>query len=184
VALSSAFGRFFGRLGGRSGTGLRLTLFDSDDSDEIRKGLERLLRTIRGRVADDVFQRTGAICYAIVQTLPNDGRASDPTDPTVNLIRQTTLNYLPQALEAYLSIPRVYAERRPVVSGKTSHDVLMDQLNLMDAKMREAADALARNDTERLLSQARFLQERFAGSTLEPVAVTTTGGAQDGPRIL
>ena len=46
----------------------------------------------------------------------------------------------------------------------------MDQLNLMDTKMREAAEDLAANDTERLLTNARFLQERFATSTLEPSA--------------
>src|SRR4051794_26979080 len=100
-----------GFLAARPETGLRLTLFDSDDSDEIRKGLERLLFTIRNRVADDVYQRVGGICYSIVQTLPTDGHANDPTDPNVNLIRQTALNYLPQALDAYLTIPRIYAER-------------------------------------------------------------------------
>jgi hypothetical protein len=170
-------------------SGLRLTFFESDDSDQIRKGLERLLYTIRNRVADDVYQRVGGICYSIVQTLPTNGRANDPTDPNVNLIRQTALNYLPQALDAYLSIPRIYAERRPVAGGKTPHDILMDQLNLMDTKMREAAEDIARNDTERLLTNARFLQERFATSALEPSAVavgaaTTSGHAQDGPHIL
>jgi hypothetical protein len=170
-----------GYLAARPETGLRLTLFDTDDSGEIRKGLERLLQTIRGRVADDVYQRVGGICYSIVQTLPNDGRASDPTDPNVNLIRQTALNYLPQALDAYLSIPRIYAERRPVVGGRTPHDILMDQLSLMDTKMDEAAEDVARNDTQRLLTNARFLQERFAASSLEPA---TSAQVQDGPHIL
>jgi hypothetical protein len=164
------------------GSRRNIAMFDSDDADEIRTGLQRLLNTIRGRVADDVYQAVGRICYSIAQTLPTNGRPSDPTDPNVNLIRQTGLNYLPQALDAYLSIPRTYAERRPVVSGKTPHDILMDQLNLMDTKMREAAEDLARSDTERLLTNARFLQERFATSSLQPAAVANQ--VQDGPHIL
>ena len=34
-------------------------------------------------------------------------------DPTVMLIRQTALHYVPKALNDYLAIPRMYAERVP-----------------------------------------------------------------------
>lgn len=175
-----------GYLAARPEQGLRLSVFDSDNSAEIRSGLERILAGIRYRVSDDIYQRVGAIAYSIVQTLPDSGHQVDPTDPNVNLIRQTALNYLPQALDAYLSIPRIYAERRPVANGKTPHQVLIDQLDLMNQKMKEASEDLARNDTERLLVNARFLQDRFANSALEPAIATVVGGdpPQDGPRIL
>lgn len=175
-----------GYLAAQPEKGLRVSLFDTDDdAEDIKHGLERLLATIRYRVSDDIYQRVGAIAYSIVQTLPTDGRAIDPTDPNVNLIRQTALNYLPQALDAYLSIPRIYAERRPIAAGQTAHQVLIDQLNLMDQKMKEAAEDIARNDTERLLTHARFLQERFASSALQPSALSVGAGqSNDGPNIL
>ena len=174
-----------GYLAARPEKGLGVDLFGNDDSDDIKRGLERLLASIRFRVTDDVYQRVGSIAYSIVQTLPSNGRAVDPTDPNVNLIRQTALNYLPQALDAYLSIPRIYAERRPVAGGRTAHQILMDQLNLMDQKMKEAADDIAANDTERLLTNARFLQERFANSSLEPATATVAAGpSREGPGIL
>lgn len=174
-----------GYLAARPEQGVGLSAIDSGDSADIKKGLERLLASIRFRVTDDVYQRVGSIAYSIVQTLPDNGRTVDPTDPNVNLIRQTALSYLPQALDAYLSIPRIYAERRPVAGGQTAHQILMDQLNLMDQKMKEAADDIAANDTERLLTNARFLQERFASSSLEP-ATAAVGATQshDGPGIL
>jgi hypothetical protein len=177
-----------GYLAARPEKGIGLSLVDTGDSADMKRGLERLLASIRFRVTDDVYQRVGSIAYSIVQTLPNDGRANDPTDPNVNLIRQTALNYLPQALDAYLSIPRIYAERRAVSGGKTAHEILMDQLDLMDQKMKEAADDIAANDTERLLTNARFLQERFANSSLEPatasVPANQMGQSHDGPGIL
>ncbi len=173
-----------GFLAARPETGLRLSLFETDDASQIRSGLERLLSSIRFRVSDDVYQRVGAIAYEIVQTLPTNGRDLDATDPNVNIIRQTALNYLPQALDAYLAIPRIYAERRQVSGDKTPHDILMEQLNLMADKMRETADDIARNDTERLLVNARFLQERFANNSLEPAVPANTGAPSEDRHIV
>ena len=87
-------------------------------------------------------------------------------DPTVHLIRQTALDYLPEALNGYLRLPRAYAERRPVAAGRTPHDVLLEQLDLLDTKMREAADAKLAHDSERLLANGRFLADRFQASSL------------------
>jgi len=147
--------------------GLRLTLEASDDADQIRDGLQRLVISIHGRVADDIVARVQSIRDSILATLPQQGDQQSAVDPNVYLIRRTALNYLPQALDAYLAVPRIYAESRPVADGKTPHDVLLEQLTLMDSKMREVADDMVRNDTEKLLANGRFLQERFATSTLK-----------------
>jgi hypothetical protein len=165
--------------------GVSLTLFGTDDTKQIRRGLEKLLESIRFRVADDVFQAVGSIAHSIVMTFPQDGAGIDPTDPNVNLVRQTALSYLPEALNAYLAIPRIYAERRPVQGGQTAHDILMGQLRVMDARMGDVAEAIAKNDTDRLLSQVRFLQERFANSALEVAgAKPTVTDTSDGPRVV
>ncbi|HEY5519050.1 MAG TPA: hypothetical protein VIK08_00180 [Candidatus Limnocylindrales bacterium] len=166
--------------------GLAVTLFGTEDTHDITNGLTRLLASIRFRVADDVYNEVGSICHAIVETLPANGTGINPADPNVNLIRQTALSYLPQALDAYLAIPRLYAERRTVQDGKTAHDILMDQLNLMDSKMKEMANAIAQNDTERLLANARFVQDRFASSALQltPASVAAAAQGSDGTKIV
>lgn len=166
--------------------GLAVTLFGTQDTHDITDGLTRLLGSIRNRVADDVYNEVGSICRSIVETLPQNGTGIDPADPNVNLIRQTALNYLPQALDAYLAIPRMYAEGRKVQDSKTPHDILMDQLNLMDSKMKEMANAIAQNDTELLLANARFVQERFASSSLQltPAKVGISSEGSDGTKIV
>jgi len=165
--------------------GLRLNLLNSQDARGIKDGLNRLMTSIRFRVADDVYNRVGSIAHSILQMLPDEGESFDATDPNVNLVRQTALAYLPQALDAYLAIPRIYAERRPISAGKTAHDVLLDQLNLMDAKMHDVAEDIARRDTDRLMANVRFLQERFADSTLQldPAHVAALAEG-DRPRIV
>jgi hypothetical protein len=170
--------------------GLRLNLDAAQDAGQIRAGLDRLLNSIRGRVADDIYARVETIRDSILVTLPLEGGGAsvDASDPNVYLIRQTALNYLPQALDSYLAVPRLYAERRAVADGRTPHDVLLDQLNLMDTKMREVAEDVVAHDSERLLAHGRFLQERFASSSLqlqpagEPVEYMPE--SRDRPRIL
>ncbi len=151
---------------------LDLTLDAAADADEIRRGLDRLVKQIRGRVAEDILERVQRIRDSILVTLEAE---PDRTagDPTVHLIRQTALDYLPSALNAYLALPRAYAEGRGVAGGKTPHHVLLEQLDLLDTKMREAADAILAHDSERLLANGRFLADRFATSSLQldPVAV-------------
>jgi hypothetical protein len=167
--------------------GVSLTLFDTQDTRDMSQGLQKLLNSIQGRVSDDVYQKVGSIAHSIVMTLPQNGTGIDPADPNVNLIRQTALSYLPEALNAYLAIPRIYAERRPVDGTKTAHDVLMDQLDVMDTRLRETADAIAKNDTDRLMSNVRFLQERFANSSLEldpAKAAASAPGGSDGPKVV
>jgi hypothetical protein len=151
-----------------------LPFLDRPDSRDIEEELRKILLGIQGQVADDIFQKVGMIAYTIVTTLTNEGAGMDPLDPNANLIRQTALSYMPDALHAYLAIPRAYAESRPVDGNKTAHDILLDQLNLMDSKLHEVAEAIARNDTENLLTSVRFLQERFASSSLR------VGGGDEG----
>ena len=152
------------------------------DADSIREGLDELVRQVQFKVAADILARVESIRKAILVTL-DDASDRDAADPTVYLIRQTALDYLPSALSAYLALPRIYAERRPTMGGRTPHDVLLEQLDLMDSKMREAADAKLAHDSERLLANGRFLADRFGVSSLRvdatPVPAAGTG-AGDG----
>ena len=151
--------------------GLMLSLDAAQDAGQIQSGLERLLNSIRGRVADDIYMRVESIRDSILVTLPTQGGGQSAADPNVFLIRQTALNYLPQALDSYLAVPRIYAERRAVADGRTPHAVMLEQLDLMDRKMREVAEDVISHDSERLLAHGRsFLQ-----SALPPARPTPTG---------
>ena len=146
------------RLGVRFGPG--------EDEGVIRDGLETLLHQIRNKVADDIYAKVQGIRDGILATVSTDAAASG-AERDLFLIRQTALDYLPAALNTYLALPRPYAERRAVVGGRTAHDILLEQLQLMDEKMAEVADDIARHDTDRLLAHGRFLQDKFSGSALD-----------------
>jgi hypothetical protein len=154
-----------GFLAVRPERGLNLRLDQTQDIEELRDQLDHMIISIRFRVKDDIYNRVQEIRNSILFLVSH----SDPVemvDPEVYTIRQIALRYLPEALSAYLEVPRIYAELRPVANGRTPHDVLLDQLNLMDAKLREVGDDMMRHDSEQLLANGRFLAERFARSSI------------------
>jgi hypothetical protein len=61
-----------------------------------------------------------------------------------------------------------------MADGRTASQVLLDQLTILDSKVEEVADAVNKNDTDALLANGRFLEDRFGGSALK---LPATGGA-------
>jgi hypothetical protein len=157
--------------------GLDLRLGAAQDAGEVRDGLDRLTKSLRGRVADDLLAKVASIQGSILATLLVEGAPGDGADPNVYLIRQTALTYLPDAFATYLRMPRAMAERRPIAGGRTPHDVLLDQLDLMDKRLADVADDMARHDSDKLLANGRFLAEKFGVSSLQVGSVAAAAGA-------
>ena len=78
-------------------------------------------------------------------------------------IMATATDYLPEALGAYLRLPREWADSRPVDRGRTALMLLIDQLDLLTATMDKILDAVARADATALVAHGRFLNARFGG---------------------
>jgi len=138
---------------------------DATDAAGVRHALDDLLRSLAGRVPNEIFDKVASIRSSILVTLDH-GAGTAVADPNVFLIRQTALSYLPEALNEYLSLPRGYANRS-LLGKKSPHDVLVEQLNLMDEKMREVAEAVVAGDAEKLEAHGRFLADKFGGSSLD-----------------
>jgi hypothetical protein len=114
----------------------------------------------QNRVPDLVASRVCRICATVRDTIPRLGQlAGDQRD--VHSVMATVTSYLPEALGAYLRLPRSYADRRPVDRGKTSLMVLVDQLDLLAATMDDIFEAACRADAEALVAHGRFLEEKF-----------------------
>jgi hypothetical protein len=153
--------------------GLLLERIDAGESPEaIRKSLQSLVARIQGKVEPDVGARVASIVSSINDTLPllaTGGGAQ--LDGALFTVRQMAVDYLPSALESYLKLPWVYRTRRALQDGKTAHDVLQEQLGLLDARMQEILVSVHENDMQKLLANGRFLKERFGGGgfALDPV---------------
>lgn len=82
-----------------------------------------------------------------------------PFSHDLHLVRQTTAEYLPRTVDTYLELP---GDDDPVTAtGKTAQQELREQLQLLDTKLDEIAQALQQQDLNRLLANRRFLEDRF-----------------------
>ncbi|MCA1646362.1 MAG: hypothetical protein LC797_13190 [Chloroflexi bacterium] len=98
-----------------------------------------------------------------------------PFSQDLYLVRQTASDYLPRTIETYLKMTRETAEKPLGPHGKTAHEELKAQLDLLDARLDDIAQDLERQDTDRLLANRRFLEQRFGMRERVPVL---DGGAQ------
>jgi hypothetical protein len=136
------------------------------DPGDVRKALATQMRTINNRVPDEIVAKVSSIQDTILALLPRvESLPAGSEDLFV--VQRTALEYLPTALEAYLNLPKAYATLKPVEGTKTASQVLLDQLSLLDDKMHEVSDDIAKNDSDRLLANGRFLAEKFGRSELE-----------------
>jgi hypothetical protein len=133
--------------------------------DDIRAELEGLVRKIQGKAPKEVMDLVLSIKASIFEVLPQIVDLSS-SDYNIYLIKQTALDYLPESIQNYLNLPPAYATLRPVKDGKTSKQLLIEQLSLLDGEMKEVVQAVYSHDTEKLMAQGQFLKEKFQKSSL------------------
>jgi hypothetical protein len=112
------------------------------------------------RVPGLVAERVRRICATARDTIPRLNQLGG-SSRDAHSVMATVTSYLPEALGAYLRLPRSFADRRPVDKGKTSLMVLVDQLDLLAATMDDIFEAACRSDAEALVAHGRFLAEKF-----------------------
>jgi len=141
--------------------------------NDVRHALDTQVFAVSGRLPADVMAKVQSIRQIIDGILPRSGNLP-PGSPELYIIERTATDYLPTTLQLYLNLPRAYATLHPVQNGKTPKQVVLDQLTLLEGKMNEVAEDVQRNDADRLLTNGRFLEERFGRSplSLEPPAIS------------
>ena len=137
----------------------------SFDPDSIRRSLQRQLSIANGKLSPGLQAKLQEIADTIMGILPHYAEFP-PGSPDLFVVGRTATDYLPSALQAYLNLPRAYATLHKMPNGKTADQVLDDQLTLLSSKMDEVADAVHKKDSDALLANGRFLEEKFGASPL------------------
>jgi len=107
-----------------------------------------------------VVARVVRIARAINQTLPRMREMGLAGDQGYALVATAT-DYLPEAVQGYLRLPREWADTRPLDGPKTALMILMEQLELLAATMDSILDAANRADAQALIADGRFLEAKF-----------------------
>jgi hypothetical protein len=129
-----------------------------------------------GRVPPLIQARVARVTGALRDILPRIDQLG-PGSAAAHTVVATATSYLPEAVGAYLRLPRDFADNRPVDGAKTSLMVLCDQLDLLAAKMGQVYIAVCRADADALIAHGRFLAAKFGPGgdlALGPAAATST----------
>ena len=135
------------------------------DAAEIKGELEGLVAKVKNRVSKEVLGHVLNIQNSILEVLPTLTRDGAYTHHAY-VVKQTALEYLPETLETYLNLPPAFARLHTVKDGKTAQQLLLGQLELLDTTLQDIVLDIHQNDTNRLLINGRFLEEKFRKSDL------------------
>ena len=161
------FGDFLSRIGGghKPAEVATETTSGPPTGDALRAALERTEQLVTsGSVPSTVTARVLRVTAAVRDTLPRLDQLGAGSASAYNVMATAT-DYLPDAVNGYLRLPRRFADTRPVDEGRTSLMVLVDQLDLLGATMDRVFDAVYRSDANALVAHGRFLQEKFGRGT-------------------
>jgi hypothetical protein len=128
---------------------------------DISSSLDGVERLVADPVVPGVVRaRALAITRTVRKTLPRLDLLGLGSYDSYSVVATAT-DYLPEAIGAYLRLPRDWADSRPVEGGKTSLLVLVDQLDLLAVTMDAIYDAANTTDAAALVRHGMFLKARF-----------------------
>ena len=150
-----------GALAARDGGVLETQLNEQMNVNDAVAGVAKLAAEAQKRLPPDIASQVAEIATAVEEILPRLA-ARNVADATFVDVRATATTYLPDTLNAYLAVPAAYRNNAAIRDGKTARQIVVEQLTVLAAKMKEIAQDAVVNDAQSLLANGRFLKERFA----------------------
>jgi hypothetical protein len=154
-----------GALAARDGGVLQTQLNDTMNVRDAVEGVTRLAAEAQKRLPPDIATHVVDIATAVEEILPRLA-AKHVADATFTDVRNTATSYLPDTLNAYLAVPAAYRNSAVIRDGKTARQIVVEQLTILAAKMKEIAQNAVVDDAQSLLANGRFLKERFASAPM------------------
>ena len=140
------------------------SLPDPPTGPQILDAVTAVERRIEGRVPPLVTARVHRITSVVTDMVPRLDRLGGGSQQAHTVVATAT-SYLPEAVDAYLRLPRDFADTREVSQGKTSLMLLVDQLDLLGTTLQQISDAVSRRDAQALIVHGAFLAEKFGTSS-------------------
>src|SRR3989441_11971732 len=131
------------------------------DPQRVQKSLAQQIGTAAGRVPPEILARMQRIELTIRTEILPRLDCLPLGAPELYLIERTASDYLPTAVGAYLRPPNGDGSSPPGSPGPAAGDALVEELDFLDAEMRQVAEVVHRSDMDQLLAHKRFLADRF-----------------------
>lgn len=112
------------------------------------------------RIPADVRERAMRLDRECVSTLTYLRQHGAPTEQVFE-VEQIQTDFGPQALRSYLALAPGSADTTEVLDGKTGHQLIIEQLDLLLDQVAAHLHRAGRLGSDQLLANHRFLTEKF-----------------------
>lgn len=129
-------------------------------ASEIMERLDDLIGQASSHVEAPVLQRLRSIRESVKEVLPRLLSAENH-DNNLFIVRETVLTYLPQTISNYVALPAAFRSTHPVRDGKTSRQLMLEQIEILDDQMRDVVVNVAQSNAQALLANGMFLESKF-----------------------
>jgi hypothetical protein len=140
----------------------RIQIDESLSPEELRSRLDQLIASVAPSTDKGTVAALESIRDQALELLPKIDAASADADSFH--LRETVYRYLPQSVEAYLKLPRLYRQHQVVRDGKTAERLFSEQVVLLQREVNEVGSRIYQADAQSLLAQGRFLDDKFRRS--------------------
>jgi hypothetical protein len=122
--------------------------------------LDDIVSKARPHLTEGMNRHLDSLRTSLVEVLPRMVDARAPNDDLFT-VRETVLRYLPETIANYVALPPAFRATHVLKDGKTARELLGDQLELLDDKLREVVTNVAASDAQALIANGKFLEAKF-----------------------
>lgn len=131
---------------------------------EIKSRIDTLVRAVGGNASPTTLAKIESIRDQMLELLPRLEAAAGTADQDLFQLRETVFRYLPESVDAYLRLPRLYRQYHVVRDGKTAEALFAEQIALLEKEVSEVGARIYQAEAQGLLAQGRFLDQKFGKS--------------------
>ena len=143
-----------------AGRAIQVALEQQMSDAQILDGLQHLAAQAPGALPANIAANVVDICATLGSVIPMIAKKNMP-DQAAHDVRLTATQYLPQTIEAYTRLPPAFRNIQKLQDGKTATQILDEQIALLRTHLQNVAEGLSADDAQALLTNGRFLREKF-----------------------
>jgi hypothetical protein len=132
-------------------------------SQSLNTNLKILIREFKRETPLLALKKVLDIRDNILILLPHLDKMNEG-DYNLHIVKKTVTDYLPKTLMSYSKLPLDFAENHKLNNGKTSEEILMEQLDILDEQIQNIVIEVNRKNAESLIIQGEFLKSKFSKS--------------------
>lgn len=141
---------------------INITRQENADREELVKSVQTIRSQItRGNhLPKSITVKTQSI-LAIIEDLLSDWKKVSALTEAQHALSSITTEYLPNALNAFLSLPKSYLSRRSL----NAENKTLEQLSILERGMEKIQDAVYQGFDDKMNAQTIFLKEKFGSDS-------------------